>query len=612
MNMPFILPEHAIIKKICTSTLWLALAVAHIIVSSSPGLAKGLAKTEPFKIQVETIPDKVAPGQQFSVKVKFSIAKGYHLYADRTFLNPTVTPGLTFGKVKTDTPIKKKDPDGTIVRAFADKVTFELPVSVDSSATPGKKSIPLEMIYQGCSKKSCFLPKRKQLNADFTVVSLSGLTTADTKPSSSPIIKVDKAPEVKQNPFQKAAARFGILGVMAAAFIWGFFASLTPCVYPMIPVTVSVIGAGSSGNISKGFFLSIVYVLGLSLVYACFGAAAAWSGSLFGSYADHTAVRIAVSTVFVLMGLSMFDIFYIQVPSAISSKLGGRLSPGIIGVFLAGGAAGAAVGPCVGPMLVGLLIYIAALGSKLYGFLIMWCFAIGMSMLFLVIGTFSGIATSLPKAGAWMERLKYFFGILMFGFALYYLKPLLNEKILLLLLDGFLIGIGVFIGAALLPGIKQTGRNRLFSATIILFLILGTAYLLRLVIGSIIPEVDSYDKKAGIIWLTDEKIAIARAMQGKKPVMIDFSADWCSACKELDHKAFTAPKVIGEAKRFVCLKIDCTDTSDPGVQKLLKKYSVIGLPTIIFINSMGNLLTDKTITQFLKPDDLLKIMSQIE
>ncbi len=608
MNMPHILSGHATIKKICISTFWLSLAVCHIIVSSYPVLAK----TEPFKMQVETIPDKVAPGQQLSVKVKFSIAKGYHLYADRTFLNPTVTPGLIFGKVKTNTPIKKKDPDGTIVRAFADKATFELPVSVNSSATLGKKSIPLEMVYQGCSKKSCFLPERKQLNADFSVIPLSRVTSANTKSSSSPFITADKALEVKQNPFQRAAARFGIFGVMAAAFIWGFLASLTPCVYPMIPVTVSVIGASSSGNISKSFFLSTVYVLGLSLVYACFGTAAAWSGSLFGSYADHTAVRIIVSTVFVLLGLSMFDIFYVQVPSSISSKLGGRLSPGIIGVFLAGGAAGAAVGPCVGPMLVGLLIYIAALGSKLYGFLIMWCFAIGMSMLFLVIGTFSGIATSLPKAGAWMERLKYFFGILMFGFALYYLKPLINEKILFLLFDGFLIGIGVFIGAALLPGIKQTGRNRLFAATIILFLILGTAYLLRLVSSSIIPEVNSLDNKAGITWLTDEKIAIARAMQEKKPVMIDFSADWCIACKELDHKTFTNPKVIDEAKRFVSIKIDCTNTSDSEVQKLLKKYSIIGLPTIVFINSAGNLLTDKTITQFLKPDDFLKKMNQIE
>ncbi|MCP4623869.1 MAG: hypothetical protein GY850_10100, partial [bacterium] len=232
----------------------------------------------------------------------------------------------------------------------------------------------------------------------------------------------------------------------------------------MIPVTVSVIGASGSKSISRSFFLSAVYVLGMSLVYAGFGVAAAWSGSLFGAYSDHMAVRIVVAAVFILMGLSMFDLFYIQMPSTISSRLGGKTGAGTLGVFLAGGAAGAAVGPCVGPMLVGLLIYIAALGNKVYGFLIMWSFSLGMGILFMLIGTFSGAAAALPKSGIWMERLKYTFGILMFAIALFYIKPVLPLRIFLLLLDAFLVGIGIFIGAVWIAKTKQTGKGKLATA----------------------------------------------------------------------------------------------------------------------------------------------------
>ncbi|WP_207681004.1 protein-disulfide reductase DsbD family protein [Desulfonema magnum] len=564
-------------------------------------------QSAPFKLNAIAIPDKVAQNKDFTVRVTFDIAPGHQLYADKTYIKPAAMSGLIFGQVKTTSAtFEKNDPYQGKILIYKEQATFELPVSVALSADPGPVTIMLEAGYLGCTETVCFLPEKKNLNVAFTIIPATEAFVADIP---EPIIQ-DTPPD--RNPFQEAADKFGVLGVLFAAFIWGLFASLTPCVYPMIPVTVSVIGAGSRGSVSRGFVLSLFYVLGLSLTYAIFGTIAAWSGSLFGEYANHPAVRIIVAGVFVILALGLFDLFYIQVPSAISSKLGGQTGAGIIGVFLTGAAAGAVVGPCVGPMLVALLVYIAAIGSKLQGFLIMWHFALGMGMLFLVIGTFSGAAASLPKAGPWMENLKRFFGVLMLAVALYYVKPLLSENIFMLCVGIFLIGIGVFVGGLDALTADSAVRDRVWKTVGIVCLAVGIAYAARFALDDQVslPRVSS--PKAGITWLKDENAALVKARQEKKPVMMDFYADWCAACKKLERETFASPAVADKAKQFVCVKIDCTDTTDPVIRQIQDKYRIVGLPTIMFMNSLGRPLPAKSVTEFVDPVTLLARMRQVE
>jgi len=572
------------------------------------------ADKDAFRLNACAVPEKVAPGQNFVIEVSLDIAPKYQVYEAETSVTPPEISGFTFGKVRAVSSVfEKSDPFLGKIKIYKEKALFEIPVSADKSLEPGPKTISLKVRYLGCTDKVCFLPRTEDVKAVFIVVSEAGATMVPPPvlPVPPMIQNSEIPPTGEPNSFQETAEKFGLIGVLVAAFIWGFLASLTPCVYPMIPVTVSVIGARSAGSIFRGFVLSVFYVLGLSLTYAIFGTVAAMTGGMFGEYTNHPAVRIVVAAVFVILALGMFDLFYIQMPSFLSSKIGGFRGSGLIGVFITGAAAGAVVGPCVGPMLVGLLVYIAALGSKLQGFLIMWSFALGMGMLFLVIGTFSGAATSLPKAGMWMERVKHFFGVLLLAAALYYVEPLLPEKVFFLTLGAFLMGIGVFVGAFDPLSAESKPRNRFWKTAGLLFLVLGIAYTAKFVsdgqiylnkLSGVAPAKD------GITWLRDEAFGLAQAKSQQKPLMMDFSAEWCTACKQMDRETFSDPRVIRMSKQFVCVKIDCTDTSAPEVRRLQKKYKLVGLPTILFMNSAGKLVPDTAVTEFVKAGAFLERM----
>jgi len=575
-----------------------------------------------FKIKADVSPHEIRPGDSSLITVKFSIASGYYMYSDRTRITPGAVHGLTFGEMKKSEGIKKEDPYVGTVFMYKDHAEIQIPVTADKETENGKKIIPLTVAYQGCSQAVCFIPKEEH----FTVELLVSASAAENDSAGSvSSVKLGQVSDPKlvqvsdlnqqpgENSFQKTADKFGFIGVLAAAFLWGFLASLTPCVYPMIPITVSVISSGSSGSTLRGFVLSLFYVLGLSLTYAVFGVVAAWSGGLFGEYTNHPAVRVIVAGIFVLLGLSMFDMLYIQMPSLISSKLGGYTGKGAVGVFFTGAAAGAVVGPCVGPMLVGLLVYIAALGSKFQGFLIMWIFALGMGMLFLLIGTFSGAATALPRAGAWMEKIKHFFGVLMLAAALYYLKPLMPENVFHLIVGIFFVGIAVFTGVfdSLSPDAAK--RERIRKTAGIVFLALGIGYIIGFTLNEDIgSKENTAPRKTGIVWLKDEGSALSQAKEQKKPMIIDFTADWCPVCKRLEHETFSDPLTIEASKRFFCVRIDCTDTNDPEIRKLWKKYNIVGLPTIAFLDSHGNLKPEQSVTEFVKSEIFLKKMSQIQ
>jgi thiol:disulfide interchange protein DsbD len=272
------------------------------------------------------------------------------------------------------------------------------------------------------------------------------------------------------------------------------------------------------------------------------------------------------------------------------------------------------VGPCVGPLLAGLLLYIATLGSKIQGFFIMWSFAMGMGMLFLVIGTFSGAASSLPKSGEWMVKIKHLFGILMLGFSLYYIKPLLTHNIFLLCLGGLLIGVGIYIGA--LDPIKDDTKpgKRLWKSIGILCLTLGIAYAARFALGEkLLPQTEQKNiESSGISWYQDEDYALAIAGKKGKPVMIDFTADWCSSCRRLDAKTFSDPEIIRMANNFIPVKVDNSDAKDVKAARLRKKYGVIGLPSVVFLDPKGNMIKEHTITEFIGPAGFLKKMRSVE
>lgn len=577
------------------------------------GKAAGREAADPFAVTVGAVPSRIPIEGRFTVVVRFAVPKGHELYADQTELIPGADPAFAFGPVQKPKPEQKTDPQLGPVAIYSRDIALKLPVTVLSTASPGPKKVTLEAAYQGCAGNHCFFPRKKSLSVPVTLMPPDGSDPAAPPGANAPETAKpgDLAEAGGSDPFGRAARRFGLIGVLAAAFVWGFLTSLTPCVYPMIPITAGVIGASTAGNPWRGFFLSVLYVLGMSLTYAILGVVAAWSGGLFGAYSGHPAVRITVAAIFVLLALGMFDLIYIQLPASLSSRLGGTTGAGTIGVFLTGAVAGAVVGPCVGPMLAGLLVYVATLGDKLQGFLIMWSFSLGMGILFLAIGTFSGAATALPRAGGWMETLKQLFGVLFLGAALYYLRPLLPSPVFGLILGTLLIGLAVFVGALDTIG-PETGRARRFwKAVGIVLLAVGVGYVIRFPLADTLRSPEPGRNAAGIAWLSDESEALSRARAGQKPVLIDFYADWCAACRKLEARTFAHPAVIAEARDWVCLKVDGSNPDNPRFKRLQEKYAVVGLPTLVFLTPQGRRLPQSRITAYIGPEPFAEQMQTL-
>jgi len=326
----------------------------------------------------------------------------------------------------------------------------------------------------------------------------------------------------------------------------------------------------------------------------------------------------------------MFGLYDIAVPSAVSSKLEGKKKKGLVGVFALGIVAGIVASPCSSPVLASLLVYVSATQNPAHGFIMFFTFAIGMGLLFIAIGTFPNFLGALPKAGVWMDEVKKFFGLLLLGVAFYYLSFVLYQQLFIyfLVVAVSLILLGVFTGAFTPLARESTGLDKLHKAFGIVFLVAGVALLfdtLQVQHAPVSPEagppaavqVDASETPPPepaapkeIQWISSEPEGLALARQAQKPIMIDFYADWCLPCVEMDRKTFTDPRVISELGRFVSIRVDLTESTEEGT-RLTEKYSVAVIPTIAFFSPTGELLSEFTINGFTPADEFLSHIKQI-
>jgi thiol:disulfide interchange protein DsbD len=393
--------------------------------------------------------------------------------------------------------------------------------------------------------------------------------------------------------FARALAQ-GTFVALGASYLFGLATSLTPCVYPMIAITVSVFGAKEAKSRVQGMLLSLTFVLGIVCLFAPLGVVSALTGKGFGSALGNPWVVGVVALVFGSLAASLFGAFELALPQALNNRLSSVGGTGYRGALLLGLVCGLVAAPCVGPFLFGLLGWIATTRNVALGSMAMTLYGLGLGTLFFVVGTF---AVNLPKAGAWMVGIKWVGGVCLAYMALGYIRDALPRDAVarlasrsavyvaagaLLFIVGFALGaVHVAAERRRSPIAHLSKRAKLAS------IVPATAGAFMLLSAWQLPSAAA-DSGSAVEWSSSEPAALARASSEHKPLLVDFGAAWCGACKELEEKTFPDARVRAEASRFVALHVDATDDDDAAVAAIRRKYGATeGLPVVLLFDSRG-------------------------
>jgi thiol:disulfide interchange protein DsbD len=573
-----------------------------LLVSSAFALPEG-APVVPIRAVLDQT--AVAVGGQARLALVFEVPKRYHITDVANglfFVNLKDTLDLTF--MKPEFP-KGKKVKGDIV--YRKTVIVYSTVSADSAAEPGLRVFPVMVGYQVCQdfgNEVCFLPEEKEVLLKIEVVP-AGTSVFPTKDKifGAAAPPSDVEPKSGLEGRLAEALEQGSWLAFLLVFLGGILTSFTPCVYPVIPITIGYIGARSTGRPLRGFRLSAIFVLGIALVYSTLGLISAATGTLFGSISGSPYIMVVVAAIFALMGLSMLGAFDIALPASWQGKLQtGEKKRGLLGPLVVGMISGLVMAPCVGPLIVALLAWVAKTQNLLLGWALLFVFSLGLGLLFLVIGTFAGAIQALPKAGVWMEGVKKGFGWILIGAALFLFRSLLPQQFYFFLWGVLLVIFAVFSGAFDALSETASSGKRLWKAILLIFFLVGAIYLYR----GLATEIAVPSKGSVVAWqVNKEPEVLAKALREDKSILIDVYADWCVACKELDEKTYIVPEVAERLKNFALLKLDFTRSS-PWAEEMKRKYEITGMPTVIFLDPSGEEIT--RFTGFKSAGDFLALM----
>ena len=507
--------------------------------------------------------------------VNATIEKGWHIQSAHPLDTFTIPTSLSIdGLVSATYPQHKLESftfsSGSQVAVYDG--TIQIPFTVKLPA--GAKSVKATLHYQACNDTVCLPPK--SVSADLAVGAAAVPAAAFTPLSAAP-----------HDRLSSAFMSHGLPLTLLILFVGGLALNLTPCVFPMIHITVGFFAMQSDGRMSRRLALSSAYVGGIVLMYSALGVVAALSGKIFGALLQNTAVLIGFAVLMLVLASSMFGMWEIRVPQFIGRRAGGRA--GIVGAAIMGLFVGIVAAPCVGPVVVALIALVAAIGKPVIGFIMFATLGLGLGFPYLVA------LTTFPRPGEWMEQIKKAEGFALIAMAFYFLRPLIGES-------AFRWGVAVslLVGAAFLFLVRSAGPRggrviRLACAS--LLLVAGAAFAFPRSTG------------ATVNWQKYDTAAMATT---GKPVIIDFYADWCIPCKELDEKTFSNRDVAGELDRFTRVKADLTKPEDPEVQKLTKQYAIVGVPTIVFLDSSGHEVAAQRLTGFEPSQQFLARLKQVK
>jgi len=531
-----------------------------------------------------------------TVEVSFRIADGYYMYRDKIAVS---AQGATLGKITIPRGDLKFDPNfDKELEILRHQLSFTIPVQASGP-------FQLKVTSQGCADKGlCYPPMESIVN-----LSANALSGSDADRTAVPT-----RVEGEMGRIEASLASGRLLLILPLFLLLGLGLSFTPCVLPMVPILSFIIaGEGAQTSRRRGLVLSVAYSLGMALVYTALGIAAGLIGEGLSASLQSPPVLFAFAILMAAMALSMFDIYQLQVPASLQlalTRLSERQRGGkLLGVFVMGAISALIVGPCVAAPLAGALVYISQTRNVLIGGSALFAMAVGMSLPLLLVGISAG--SLLPRAGAWMQTVKYFFGVLMLALALWMVSSLIPAWLLMLGWGALAAGYGLFLMRD-----KSLGwRTRIIG---IVFILLGAVQLLGVATGGR----DAWAPLAHLGGKQHQKTAFTRvrsvaeldaalADTGGRRVMLDFYADWCVSCIEMEKFTFTNPEVKNKLDQILLLQADVTANNDDD-KALLKRFGLFGPPGIIFFDTNGNEIRGTRVIGYQPPAQFLQSLQKAE
>ncbi len=568
-------------------------------------------------------------GDANNIITNWHVEEGYYLYKDKISVTPGDESKVSLGAM--ELPKGEEKHDEYFGKIVSIDHSFQATILIQQLAS-NTDAVDLIVKYQGCAKAGlCYPPITKTLKVALDNSAGSSAAATTTNNTSSSSSNGGASFQSEQDRIANTLASGKLWLTVLSFFGLGLLLAFTPCVFPMIPILSSIIvGQGDSLSTSKAFTLSLVYVLAMAITYTVAGVIVGLSGENIQIWFQNPWVLSVFAGIFVLLSLAMFGFYELQMPNAVQSKLNtissSQQQGSYAGAAIMGFLSALIVGPCVTAPLIGALIYIANTGDALIGGIALFALSMGMGAPLLAIGTSAG--KLLPKAGPWMDAIKAVFGVLLLGLAIWMLERILPAPIILLLTGALLIVSAIYMGA--LETIKEgaSGWFRLWKGLGLISLVYGAILvigaaggshsLLQPLQGLSAPQIASTSTNEShgdhalafqqVKGLDELNAAIRQAANAGKPVMLDFYADWCISCKEMESFTFSNAKVQASLNNFVILQSDVTD-NDELDQALLKELGLFGPPAILFYDPNGNELRNYRVVGFM---DAPKFASHIE
>ncbi len=568
-----------------------------ILFCSDISVAQISGSSQHVSIQVKQESPVVVPGTSFRGALILTVEENWHINSNKPTLDYLIPTTFSLipkeGYLLTDI----RYPEGKLttlefaeeqLSLYEDTVVIFFTIQVSPSLKYGTDTLEATLTVQACNNSICKAPSVISISIPLKLDSkVEHLTIPDTLFASY------TTASTSTSAFSDFINEQNIILMLIGIFLIGLALNLTPCVYPMLSVTVSLFGSQTETRLGVVFIKALVYVLGMATMYSVLGVMAALGGGLFGSWLQSSYVLAGIALLLFALALSSFGLYQISMPYWLTSKLGGTTGTGIIGLYFSGLVVGLFAAPCVGPPVIALLTIVATKGDPLFGFWMFFTLALGLGFPYLILGTFSGLLHKIPRSGAWLLWVEHIFGVVLLAAGMFYLLLAVAPMYSVYVLPASLVLGGIYLG--FIESFKSQTKflKRLQWAFGSVAIVAGIVLL------------QSFTKPS-IEWEPYSEQALADAMQNKQLILIDFYADWCIPCIELEHTTWTNPDIIGKTKSWKRLKIDLTHFDSPNAEALRKQYSIAGVPTILILSPDGTEIEELRTVGYIAPAALLK------